>query len=306
MHVRKQSEPTAEHTEITPPPLPRRSRKRKRSMRSDSHLKAIMTDTQQRERSKPAYEPQLRRSKAEQNIPKVFELEHIAESAALEDSVLLKALKLRRNPLERFIQSLSNLGTQVKPQIQRIYQAIRVQNETTIGSLGGPINKLKKYQSIFIGAAIALSMFFVGFSLVSSNSTYQESGTTIATPPPLKLDDIPLDYHPPASPPSTVQPAKKSHHPEIANAASPAVDTNPVSIASSPEEATTAISYTKRRTWLRSKTSKKAIKVLRLPKNARITTHPDFPTKEGWALATTKRGHIGFVMRKYLKTHDIK
>ncbi|MEE2903485.1 MAG: hypothetical protein VYC39_14210 [Myxococcota bacterium] len=266
-----------------------------------------MTDTPQRELSELSYEPQVKRSKAEQNVPKVFELEQIAECAAQEDSVLLKALKLRRNPLERLIQSTSKLGAQIKRKMRQTYRAIRVHSETNLESLASePMDKMKKYQSIFIGAAIALSMFFVGFSLVSSNSTYPESGAITATPPPLKLDDIPLDYHPPASPSPTVQAADKSYTAEIAKATSSVARTNPVSIPSSPEKATTATFYTSRKTWLRSKTSKKAIKVLRLRKNARITTHPEFPTKEGWALATTKRGHIGFVMKKYLKKRAIR
>jgi|GEM_PF-6018310 len=306
MYARKQSESSAENTEITPPPLPRKNRRARRPIRSDSHLKAVKTDTPKPEQPEPPSEPPIKLSKAEQNVPHVFELEHISESAAQEDSVLLQAMKLRRNPLERLVHSISTLRAQVESKMQRNHQTSKVQSKNALGRLeSDKSGRLRKYQSILIGTTIVIGMFFVGFSLVSSNATYPESNTTTATPPPLKLDDIPLDYHPPTELP-TLQPAEKSHHAEIAQPASPVTKTQPASIALAAEKDANAIFYTNRRTWLRSKTSKKAIKVLRLPKNARIKTHPDFPTKDGWVLATTKRGHLGFIMKKYLKIKGTK
>ena len=306
MHVRKQTEQYAENTEITPPPLPRKKRNVVRRRRADSHLKAVVNDTERSELPQSMAQSDEKLSRAERNVPKVFELEHISESAAQEDSVLLKALKLRRNPIEKLAQSTTTLGLQLKPRVIQLSQVIGAKAGDLVQKLDQ--EKIRRHQNSIIGALIAITMFFVGFSLVSYNTTSTEPAVqtnVTAPPPPLKLDDVPLEYQPPSKAAYEKGPAPGEIDGKT-QAANPPIEITPPPITTSTPKASSAVAYTSRRTWLRSKTSKRAVKVLRLPKNARLTTYPNFESKDGWALATTKRGHIGFVMTKYLKPMDSK
>lgn len=304
MHVRKQTEQYAENTEITPPPLPRKKRNIIRKRRNDSHLRAVPQDTEKSEVPVPLADDEQKFSKAELNIPKVFELEHLDESAAQEDSVLLKALKLRRNPLERLAHSTSTLGAQLGPKVREF----RRQVSPMLGAVRDKLkmevlrNRTPKQQAI-LGAAVAITMFFVGFSLVSSSGENEKSTTNVASAPaPLQLDDVPINYHPPEkiAPEKKTQVTETKQEVETTAALAP-IAIEPTPVATPQRADSVEIIYTRRPTWLRSKTSKKAIKVLRLPKNARLTKHSGFATKDGWVLATTQRGHVGFVMTKYLK-----